>query len=112
MLREFIFGSNQTGLVTNASGPTSVVGGENATLANTVMPGQLGIFVGSGTTQSTYTYPSATIAAWNSFFANVTSTSFTPVGTGGDNQTGAANRPLLSLWGALAIVACVGLAML
>jgi len=69
MLREFIFGTNQTGLVTNSSGTVSVVGGENATLANTVLPGQAEIYAGSGTTQSTYTYPSATIAAWNSFIA-------------------------------------------
>lgn len=68
-VREFVFGSNTTGLVTNTSGTLTVVGGENATLADTVLPGQDEIYVGSGTTQSTFVYPSATIAAWNSFFA-------------------------------------------
>ncbi|KAI0798571.1 Alpha/Beta hydrolase protein [Irpex lacteus] len=68
-VREFVFGSNTTGLVTNSSGTLTVVGGENATLADTVLPGQDEIYVGSGTTQSTFVYPSATIAAWNSFFA-------------------------------------------
>ena len=81
MLREFIIGHNQTGLVTNTSGIINVIGGENATLANTVLPGQLGIYVGSGTTQSTYTFPSDTIAVWNSFFATVTSSDFTPLPT-------------------------------
>ncbi|KAI0083348.1 Alpha/Beta hydrolase protein [Irpex rosettiformis] len=68
-LREFVLGSNTTGLVTNSSGTLTVTGGENATLADTVLPGQDEIYVGSGTTQSTYVYPSASIAAWNSFFA-------------------------------------------
>lgn len=75
-MREFILGNNQTGLVTNSSGTPNVVGGENATLAGTVHPGQLGIFVGSGSTESTYTAPTATIAAWNSFFATVTASSY------------------------------------
>lgn len=67
MLREFILGNNQTGLVTNFSGTVSVVGGESTSLAAEVLPGQSGIYVGEGSTQSTYTYPSATIAAWESF---------------------------------------------
>ena len=74
MLREFILGHNETGLVTNSSGTVSVVGGEVASLANTVMSGQAGIYAGSGTTQSTYTYPSATIAAWDSFIATAAPT--------------------------------------
>jgi hypothetical protein len=68
LLREFILGSNQTGLVTNTSGTVSVVGGESLTLAAGVLPGGE-IFYGSGTTQSSYTAPSATVAAWNSFIA-------------------------------------------
>ena len=35
-LREFVLGSNKTGLVLN---PTTVVGGENSTLAEDVLPG-------------------------------------------------------------------------
>jgi len=78
MLREFILGSNQTGLVTNSSGSISVVGGESTTLyANGILPGQDGIFVGSSQTQSTFTYPSATIAAWSSFAATAIPT--TPI---------------------------------
>ena len=71
-IREFVLGNNQTGLVIGSGGSVSVVGGEDATLAAPALPGQLGIFQGSGTTQFTYTFPSATIAAWNSFYANVT----------------------------------------
>lgn len=83
-LREFVLGNNQTGLVTNSSGSVSVVGGESTTLfANDILPGQDGIFVGSGTTQSTYTYPSATIAAWQSFTGTAIPT--TPTTTGGAN---------------------------
>ncbi|KAF7795039.1 hypothetical protein EIP86_006183 [Pleurotus ostreatoroseus] len=95
--REFIFGNNQTGLVTNSSGAVSVVGGENATLAAEVLPGQLEIFVGSGTTQSTYTFPSATVAAWDTFLfaetANATVTaSATGTGAGGPTQSPGATQ--------------------
>ncbi|KAI0675833.1 alpha/beta-hydrolase [Trametes maxima] len=90
LVREFIFGNNQTGLVTNTSGSVSVIGGESSSLAVDAIPGQLGIYVGSGTTQSTFTYPSATIAAWNSYIVTATATaisnkvatSASPSGTG------------------------------
>jgi carboxypeptidase D len=103
-LREFVLGNNQTGLVTNSSGAISVIGGENSTLAGTVLPGQLGIYVGTGTTQSTFTYPSATIAAWNSFIATVTSqsaaatSSSTGTGTDGGQQTSAGLWNQLRWW--------------
>ncbi|KAI0773297.1 alpha/beta-hydrolase [Trametes elegans] len=83
LAREFIFGNNQTGLVTNPTEPVSVVGGEYSSLAADAIAGQLGIYVGSGTTQSTYTYPSATISAWNSFIATVASTNM-PSGVGAE----------------------------
>jgi carboxypeptidase D len=67
--REFILGNNQTGLVTKEGGTVSVVGGESSALAVNVMSGQPEIFYGSGTTQSTYMAPTATVAAWNSFIA-------------------------------------------
>ena len=68
---EFILGSNTTGLVTSAGGTVSVVGGEDPALAGDAVRGQDGIFLGSVSTTSTFAYPSATIAAWNSFFATV-----------------------------------------
>ena len=111
-LREFVLGNNQTGLVTNSSGTVTVVGGENSTLAGTVHPGQLGIYVGSGTTQSTYTYPSATIAAWNSFFASVTSQSATATtssstGTSSGQQASGALGRVASKWLAVGLGAVV-----
>ena len=68
LLREFILGSNPTGLVTTSHGHTTVVGGEDSGFRG-VISGQLGIFGGSSSTQFTFTYPAATIAAWNSFIA-------------------------------------------
>lgn len=57
-LREFVFGANQTGLVTsnaNTTGNVSVIGEENIKLADTVLPAQLQIYAGSGTTDRTCT---------------------------------------------------------
>ncbi|TDL15662.1 alpha/beta-hydrolase [Rickenella mellea] len=73
-LRDFVLGSDPTGLVTNSSGTITVVGSENSTLAGDYLPGGAEIFYGSGTTASTATYPAATIAAWNSFIATATAT--------------------------------------
>lgn len=71
-----MFGHNTTGLVTTgANGVVTVIGGENHTLAAAALPGQLGIYYGSLTTQGTYTAPSATIAAWESFIFTATVTS-------------------------------------
>ena len=104
LVREFILGNNQTGLVTNSSGHVSVVGGEVSSLAGDVISGQLGIYAGSFSTQSTYTYPSATIAAWNSYIVTATAIS-TPSGkatTGGQN---AAPQLGVSLASVLLVVA-------
>ncbi|KAI0683233.1 Alpha/Beta hydrolase protein [Cytidiella melzeri] len=79
VLRKFILGSNQTGLVltttnnttssSSSSSPAVVVGDENVTLAKGYLPGQDEISVGLGTTQSSTVYPSETRAAWESFIA-------------------------------------------
>lgn len=75
MVREFILGNNQTGLVTEVNGQASVVGGEDSSLyVNGILRGEDGIFTGSGTTQGVYTYPTATIEAWNSFTATAFAT--------------------------------------
>ena len=81
LLREFILGNNQTGLVTETNGVVSVVGGEDPTLyENGILPGADGIFIGAGTTQGVYTYPTATIEAWKSFSASIHATT-TPTPT-------------------------------
>ncbi|KIK64583.1 hypothetical protein GYMLUDRAFT_981785 [Collybiopsis luxurians FD-317 M1] len=69
-LREFILGSNQTGLVEG----NHVVGGEDPVLAEDVMPGTTAIFYGSGTTASSLIVPSETLASWSSFLATATAT--------------------------------------
>lgn len=102
-LREFILGNNQTGLVTNTSGSVSVVGGENATLAASIMPGQLGIYVGSASTASTYTFPSATIAAWNSFFATITAIPTTTGTAQGAVNAASHHMPAVAFWSSLVV---------
>ena len=77
LLREFILGSNPTGLVTTSHGHTTVIGGEDPKFEG-IISGQAGIYGGHGTTEFTYTYPSATIAAWESFIATA---ALTPAST-------------------------------
>ncbi|TFK46525.1 alpha/beta-hydrolase [Heliocybe sulcata] len=64
-LREFVLGNNRTGLVDSRSG--NVIGEEVSSLAGDYIAGGSAIYYGSGTTQSTYYAPSATIAAWEKF---------------------------------------------
>ncbi|KZT07258.1 alpha/beta-hydrolase [Laetiporus sulphureus 93-53] len=73
-LREFILGDNQTGFVETTRGHSEVVGGQVSLLAAAVLPGQPGIYIGSGATQSTYTFPTATIAAWEDYIVTATAT--------------------------------------
>lgn len=76
LAREFIFGNNQTGLVTNtSSGAVTVVGGEESSLGNEIMTGQAAIYYGQATTASSYFFPSATVEAWNTYFATATTIS-------------------------------------
>ncbi|KAI0372590.1 alpha/beta-hydrolase [Pilatotrama ljubarskyi] len=72
LLREFILGNNRTGLVTNVNGAVNVLGGEDVALEVDAIPATAAIYVGSVTTQSTYEYPAATIAAWESYIATAT----------------------------------------
>ncbi|KAG9311849.1 hypothetical protein JVU11DRAFT_8101 [Chiua virens] len=62
LVREFIFGNNQTGLVSNtSSGTVSVVGGKASSLAGEIMTGQAAIYHGNGVTPSDYVFPLATV---------------------------------------------------
>ncbi|KAI0730653.1 alpha/beta-hydrolase [Earliella scabrosa] len=74
LFREFIFGSNPTGLVRTGPNGAVVEGGEDASLAVDAIRGQEGIFVGSISTTGTVAYPTATIAAWDEFIATATAT--------------------------------------
>ncbi|CAL1716103.1 unnamed protein product [Somion occarium] len=64
-----------TGLVVDS---TTVIGGENSTLANDVLPGGTLFYYGSATTAGTSTVPAATVASWESFIATATAT---PIGS-------------------------------
>lgn len=82
LFREFIFGNSLLGLVTTAvDGAVTVEGGEDLLLAVDAIRGQEGIFVGSISTTSTFTYPAATIAAWDKFIATATATVLLPQAT-------------------------------
>ncbi|KAG8220809.1 Alpha/Beta hydrolase protein [Butyriboletus roseoflavus] len=75
LVREFIFGNNQTGLVVDAgceSQSVTVIGGEVSSLGNEIMTGSAGIYYGSATTASTYFFPTATVEAWNAIAATAT----------------------------------------
>ncbi|KAG9311823.1 Alpha/Beta hydrolase protein [Chiua virens] len=70
LVREFIFGNNQTGLVTDTSyGKVTVVGGEASSLRGEIMTGQAAIYYGKATTASSYVFPSSTVEAWNAYMA-------------------------------------------
>lgn len=64
-LREFVLGNNKTGLVTDVDTPA--VGGEDPKYAvNTLAEGPE-IYQGSYTTTSTYHFPTETVARWNRY---------------------------------------------
>jgi carboxypeptidase D len=67
--REFILGTNQTGFYSPESG--SVVGGDDSALEGDFLPGNPGIFGGSISTTTTYTYPAATVTAWNAVVSSI-----------------------------------------
>ncbi|KAJ6574370.1 Alpha/Beta hydrolase protein [Mycena capillaripes] len=74
-VREFVLGSNATGLVDSQTG--GVVGGEDPVLAVDVLPGNTVIYYGDGdsdTTTLSTAAPSATLASWQSFIATATAT--------------------------------------
>ncbi|EIN06504.1 alpha/beta-hydrolase [Punctularia strigosozonata HHB-11173 SS5] len=72
-LREFILGSNKTGLVVDPHKPA--IGGEDPSIAPAdVIPGTTAIFYGSGTTVSSALVASASIASWESVVVHATIT--------------------------------------
>ncbi|KAJ7505935.1 alpha/beta-hydrolase [Mycena galericulata] len=103
-VREFVLGSNSTGLVGKNG---TVVGGEVATLAVDVMPGGDVIYYGDGdsaTTSLSTVVPSATLASWEKFIATATATGNA---SALNKSEGSANfvAPLFSVWvGAVFVV--------
>ena len=75
IIREFIFGNNQTGLVTDVSARTvTVVGGEVSSLGDEIMTGQVVVYYGKAMAAPGYVYPSATIEAWDAYMSTATAT--------------------------------------
>jgi len=75
LVRDYIFGNSQTGLVTNSgSGEVSVVGGEVSPLRGEILPGEPAIYYGQGKTESSYFFPTATVNAWDKFIATAAPT--------------------------------------
>ncbi|KAG6379584.1 Alpha/Beta hydrolase protein [Boletus reticuloceps] len=102
LVREFIFGNNETGLVTNtSSGGVSVVGGEMTSLGNEIMTGQAAIYYDAATTASSYFFPSATVEAWNAFISTATPSAIS--GTSPTPSMGLVSSKVFSLGSALAI---------
>ncbi|KAJ7143727.1 Alpha/Beta hydrolase protein [Mycena epipterygia] len=112
-VRDFVLGSNTTGLVDSNAG--SVTGGEDPNLKQDILPGNTVIYYGNGDPGKTIlstVVPSATLAAWNAFLATATATlpASGPISTG--SSTGANNaaqgRTALwpwSVWGMICILA-------
>ena len=69
IIRDFLLGNKTTGLVTSAASPA--IGGEEPALALPYLAEPAAVFVGSVSTQSTITFPTATVEA---FYAYVTAT--------------------------------------
>ncbi|KAJ3547334.1 hypothetical protein NM688_g5411 [Phlebia brevispora] len=86
LLREFILGNNETGLVKTVRGHTTIVGGTDPAFDG-ILTGQSGIYYGSGATQGTYTYPALTIAEWQTFINAATQTPFVPSSTASHHVT-------------------------
>ena len=89
--REFVLGNNATGLV-DSSG--NVQGGEDAKLMKAVLPGQTEIRYNSGTVPLTYTPPSESVAAWQSFIQTAAPPEPTPGPTPGPTPKHSADQKL------------------
>ncbi|KAJ7464615.1 alpha/beta-hydrolase [Mycena latifolia] len=91
-LREFVIGSNPTGsVIKSPAGTVNVVGGENAPLVGDILPGSEGIVYPVGTATSTFVYPSATIAAWNTFIRGQKAAA-TPISAVAPSESNSASR--------------------
>ncbi|KAJ7108223.1 Alpha/Beta hydrolase protein [Mycena epipterygia] len=92
-VREFILGSNTTGLVDSNSG--NVIGGEDSALAVDTMPGGTAIYYGngdSGTTSLSTVVPSVTLASWEKFIATATATATAAAATGSPTKNGSRSK--------------------
>ncbi|KIM27100.1 hypothetical protein M408DRAFT_24847 [Serendipita vermifera MAFF 305830] len=71
LYREFVVGSNQTGLVVADGSSTTVVGGIHTEYEPGILTAS-GVLTGSYRTEGTYTWPTESWAAWGSYMATRT----------------------------------------
>ncbi|KAF8217978.1 Alpha/Beta hydrolase protein [Mycena galopus ATCC 62051] len=88
-VRDFVLGSNTTGLVDSRQ---TVAGGEDSSLRADALPGNSAIFhwaSAAGGEIASAVAPSATLAAWNAFIATATAVlpASQPLGTGSGTQS-------------------------
>ncbi|KAI1790060.1 alpha/beta-hydrolase [Ganoderma leucocontextum] len=83
-LREFVLGHNPNGTVLQDG---TVVGGEDAALAKEHMGGGGRVFYGSAKTEGTWTWPSATVAAWEKFIATAAAVDAVPAASTARHDT-------------------------
>ncbi|KAF8576822.1 alpha/beta-hydrolase [Ramaria rubella] len=101
-VREFILGTNPNGTVVDNS---TVIGGESHPLVNDILPGETNpIFTGSGTTLGSTIWPSATIAAWDSFIATATAPTNST-----SNQSGKKNGAMAQFVRSGTVIAVIGI---
>ncbi|KIJ35084.1 hypothetical protein M422DRAFT_233049 [Sphaerobolus stellatus SS14] len=98
-VREFVLGSNPTGSLlpngTLVASNSSSAAGFKSPLVGHILPAKNDpIFTGSGTTQGSTIWPSATIAAWDGFIATATATVTSPANGQGGNRNGAVRNGL------------------
>ncbi|TFK31890.1 Alpha/Beta hydrolase protein [Crucibulum laeve] len=86
-LREFVFGTNTTGMVISSGGNVSVTGGEDGPLIGDIIQGSDEIFYGKEGATSTFTFPSATTEAWNNFIHSAVGTPATSGSTGNNGSS-------------------------
>lgn len=101
--REFILGSNTTGLLIP---PNGVIGGSNTTFANAAnIPAADELYLGAGATQTSYVFPEATRQAWRKFITEEKSAKAEIATTGNkDSARGSASEPLVLLGTTLLLV--------
>ena len=104
MVREFVLGHNETGLVVNND---TVIGGENSTLANDVLPGGTLFYYGSATTSGTSTVPAATVSSWENFIRTATLTGSASASSSSQTTSSAAGGPITHLSSVLFIASII-----
>ena len=93
-IEQFVLGNNETGSVQTANGTAFIQGGENPTLQQSALPGQVSIAYGSASTEGMTAWPTATIAAFESHVGLVSITgtaSVKPTATSKPSGTNGAN---------------------